>query len=418
MMPALPSLRVRARPPGPSTSIPAAWRLLAALALFPTLPTVAENQLGRLPDSLLELPLLNGPEMRRALDPMAARLLPSTGWLEDSKGRPLVTVTFVGSEGYFVTKASEVFQLERGVRLRRPGSTQAYAVRQVRRDAKLDLVLAQVIPADGAPAEVFKSVAWASTAPQGLGQWLCAPALDTETSEPPESRPVKAGPAAKPLPSPHLKLGVISAARRPIEGFGAALGISMAPRQAPEAGTDETDAPADGDRSAPPLPGILIRGVADDSPAQKAGVQGGDILLEVAGQKVNSLDGVNALVKKREPGEEIQIKLEREGEPLTKRVRLASRSRVMANFAGDDYANGGVSIRTDNYAEVLQHDLPLNPIDMGGPLFDLEGRAIGINIARVDRITTFALPVESFRANLDAWLQADRHPPAARRVQK
>jgi S1-C subfamily serine protease len=377
-----------------------------------TLPAAADNQLDRLPDSLLELPLLNGPEMRRALNPMAARLLPSSGWLEDSKGRPLVAVTFVGSEGYFVTKASEVFQLERGVRLRRPGSQQTFAVRQVRRDPKLDLVLAQVIPDDDTAAEVFQPVPWAATAPKGLGQWLCAPALDTQPAAPPEPRPVKTGPAAT-APVPHLKLGVISAARRAIEGFGAALGISMAPRQAAEEEADATE-----ERLDPNLPGILIRGVADDSPAQKAGVQGGDILLEVAGQKVNSLEGVNALVKKREPGEEIQIKLEREGEPLTKRVRLASRSRVMANFAGDDYANGGVSIRTDNYAEVLQHDLPLNPIDMGGPLFDLEGRAIGINIARVDRITTFALPVETFRATLDAWLEADRHPPAAERVRK
>ena len=416
MMPLLSSQRVRVS----TRSTPAARHLLAGLLLATSVPALADTQLDRLPDSLLELPLLNGPEMRRALDPLAARLLPATGWLEDSKGRPLVAVTFVGSEGYFLTKASEVFQLERGVRLRRPGSTQAYAVRQVRRDAKLDLVLAQIIPAGGTPAEVFQPVQWASAAPQGLGQWLCAPALDTRPSARPEPRPVKAGPTVTP-PVPHLKLGVISAARRAIEGFGAALGISMAPRPAPNAEPDESDDAEDLTNDAPTahnLPGILIRGVADDSPAQKAGVQGGDILLEVAGQKVDSLEGVNALVKKREPGEEIQIKLEREGEPLTKRVRLASRSRVMANFAGDDYANGGVSIRTDNYAEVLQHDLPLNPIDMGGPLFDLEGRAIGINIARVDRITTFALPVESFRATLDAWLEADRHPPAAVKVEK
>jgi S1-C subfamily serine protease len=29
---------------------------------------------------------------------------------------------------------------------------------------------------------------------------------------------------------------------------------------------------------------------------------------------------------------------------------------------------------------------------MGGPLMDLKGLAIGVNIARSDRVTTFALP--------------------------
>jgi S1-C subfamily serine protease len=29
---------------------------------------------------------------------------------------------------------------------------------------------------------------------------------------------------------------------------------------------------------------------------------------------------------------------------------------------------------------------------MGGPLLDLDGRAVGILIARADRVTTFAIP--------------------------
>jgi len=29
---------------------------------------------------------------------------------------------------------------------------------------------------------------------------------------------------------------------------------------------------------------------------------------------------------------------------------------------------------------------------MGGPVFNLEGNCIGINIARVDRVTVFTLP--------------------------
>ena len=46
------------------------------------------------------------------------------------------------------------------------------------------------------------------------------------------------------------------------------------------------------------------------------------------------------------------------------------------------------------FTDAIQHELPLPPDAMGGPLVDLEGKAVGINIARSDRVTTFALPSE------------------------
>ena len=78
-----------------------------------------------------------------------------------------------------------------------------------------------------------------------------------------------------------------------------------------------------------------------------------------------------------------------------------------------NYANGGVSIRTDNFQEIIQHDIPLGPADMGGPLLNLLGQAVGINIARVDRVTTFALPTEVFWPSVQQWIADDRHPPKA-----
>jgi len=43
----------------------------------------------------------------------------------------------------------------------------------------------------------------------------------------------------------------------------------------------------------------------------------------------------------------------------------------------------------------------LGPLDMGGPLFDLEGRLIGINIAKANRVEFFAIPVSDIRAILE-----------------
>jgi S1-C subfamily serine protease len=46
---------------------------------------------------------------------------------------------------------------------------------------------------------------------------------------------------------------------------------------------------------------------------------------------------------------------------------------------------------------VIQHDVSLPPTAMGGPLLNLDGKALGINVARVDRVTTYALPAKFVR---------------------
>ncbi len=354
------------------------WFCLAATA-------AAETNLLKLPDGLLPLPLLNSSETRVALQDLSTRTTAQSGWLENSKKRPLAAVSFVSAEGHFLTKASEVSKLAR-YRLRLPGHDGSLQVRELKRDVKLDLVLGQALPEPGVTA-AFAPVQWAPEAPAALGQWLYAPALVRATGK-------NAGNA--PAWAHQPRLGVLSAARRRIPGQGAAMGISMGPAPAGKGGK--------------PAPGVLITSIADDSPARAAGLRAQDILLEVAGQPVLGMDSVNDLVRKRQPGEEVMLRLLRDGQEISRRIRLASRSRVMANFQGEDYANGGTSIRTDDFPVVIQHDLPLNPADMGSPVFDLEGRAVGINIARADRISTYALPVDLFRKRLDTWLAADPAP--------
>jgi serine protease Do len=44
---------------------------------------------------------------------------------------------------------------------------------------------------------------------------------------------------------------------------------------------------------------------------------------------------------------------------------------------------------------VLQHDTDLFPHQCGGPLFDISGNAVGLNIARAARITSYAIPANA-----------------------
>jgi serine protease Do len=44
---------------------------------------------------------------------------------------------------------------------------------------------------------------------------------------------------------------------------------------------------------------------------------------------------------------------------------------------------------------ILQHDTVLKPEECGGPIVNLDGKAIGINIARAGRVESYAIPSEA-----------------------
>jgi serine protease Do len=287
----------------------------------------------------------------------------------DKEGLTLSTASWVGSEGYFLTKASDTPKLEQCKVL--ISTSLSVGIREIHRSSAHDLVLAQAIGVSGLPALTFEPKAPSTR----YGQWLAAP--------------VKGGKA--------LRIGIISAQRRKIPGGGAAMGVRM----------DENSAGK----------GVRVAGVAEDSPAAAAGLLEDDVLLSLEGQVLSSYKDVHDLVRDRQPGEQIEISYRRKGKVSKVQLRLASRSKILQNWEGEDFANGGISIRTDNFAQVIQHDLPLAPQDMGGPLFDLDGHLLGINIARVDRITTFALPSETFWPTFIPYLEADRHPPKAMKAE-
>ena len=62
--------------------------------------------------------------------------------------------------------------------------------------------------------------------------------------------------------------------------------------------------------------------------------------------------------------------------------------------------SGPVSKRKDNFPMIIQHDLPLPPEAMGGPVLDINGKAVGLNMARVDRVTTYALTAKIVQESL------------------
>ncbi|WP_395738434.1 PDZ domain-containing protein [Prosthecobacter sp.] len=308
----------------------------------------------------------NGKQTLTAVEKLKPLTVSCAARIESLLGRPICTATIVGEDGYVLLKASEVPELQKARIKFSDGRTAD--LREVHRETRLDLLLAQAVGITG-----LRAVSFGGAHALTMGQWLCSVA-DAGT-EP--------------------RIGIVSAKNRRIAGTGAALGIRM----------DE--------KSTKDGKGVRIVGIASESPAEVAGLQENDVLLTIAGEKVAEFRRVHDIVNKRQPGEIIEVHYLRKDKEETCRVRLASRTKVLQNWEGEDFANGGVSLRSDNFPEVLQHDIPLMPSDMGGPVATLEGKVVGINIARVDRVTTFALPSEAFWTEAQRWIKEDRHPPKA-----
>jgi membrane-associated protease RseP (regulator of RpoE activity) len=72
-------------------------------------------------------------------------------------------------------------------------------------------------------------------------------------------------------------------------------------------------------------PGVLLSGVRPGSPAEQAGLAGGDVLLRVGSTRLLSLQDLAFALRAHHPGEEVEIEWERGGRRNAGKVRLGER---------------------------------------------------------------------------------------------
>jgi S1-C subfamily serine protease len=63
--------------------------------------------------------------------------------------------------------------------------------------------------------------------------------------------------------------------------------------------------------------GVLISGVEEGGPADEAGIRDGDVIIEFAGKKIASPDDLRDLAQETEVGEEVKVKVIRDGKAKT-----------------------------------------------------------------------------------------------------
>jgi C-terminal processing protease CtpA/Prc len=71
--------------------------------------------------------------------------------------------------------------------------------------------------------------------------------------------------------------------------------------------------------------GVKLSGVAANGPAARAGVRGGDIVVELAGRKIENIYDYTYAIEALKIGQEVEIVVRRGGEPVPLRVTPASR---------------------------------------------------------------------------------------------
>lgn len=323
-------------------SCPAVWLGLSCLLLLEVGAAFAQD--WPLSPALPKDRFRSGETVLRAFAPVAAATRHSIVKF-NVDGETVALGAVVSSNGLALTKASELKEGKLTCWL----ATEAEVGAEVLAvDDEEDVALVQV------HAEGLVPIRWASGS-VALGEWAITPGI-AET--------------------PHA-IGIISALPRKIRPRRAFIGVQF------DAGSD--------------IPKIeqLLPGLG----AEKAGLKPGDVILAVNDTGVTNREQIVEIIGDLRAGQTVRLRVQRAGKPFQAKVtlmlpdaKLLRRSR----FSEDSEASLGAetSQRSQGFELALEHDTVLKPWLCGGPLVNLEGEAIGLNIARASRVTTYALPAK------------------------
>ncbi len=272
---------------------------------------------------------------------------------------------FVDDEGHVLTKASE---LGNGVRridvllndgLSVPGKVLAV-------DQALDLAVLGTGSGDATP------VTFGAEAEPALGDAI-----------------VTVGRGMAPMALGFRSLGPYASGRSDAASR-AILGVAMRP-------------PDDAERAAMPGGvGQVVAQVMPGSGAERAGIAAGDATIAVDGVRLEDAESAAVPLGTRAPGDEVRVEWAHAGERRVSQVRLLRPPGMEVRRMLS--AGAELSRRATGFGEVIQHDGVVPAQSVGTPVLDSQGRVVGLNIARADRMKTYALPAKRVKASLDAML--------------
>jgi serine protease Do len=202
------------------------------------------------------------------------------------------------------------------------------------------------------------TITWADADDETVGSWVVTTGLEQDP----------------------VAIGVLSVGPRKISAPSGALGVQL---------SSDDDA-------------ARIAQVMAGSAAERAGMKAGDIVVQVNDKAIKGRQELVDTIRGFMPGEVVHLKLKRDDDEVKLTVTLGSLSALVHGDRAEFQNNlgGPLSERRAGFPSVIQHDTVLRPSDCGGPLVNLDGQVVGINIARAGRVESYALTAEVVRGAL------------------
>lgn len=304
--------------------------------------------------------LSSNPKLLAPFKEIVARANESTVRIRgDDKDIVLGTIVF--ADGYILTKASEL----RGALSVRLADGSEYEAKTVATHVPTDLAMLKI------DVKGLKPIKFSDTKDVPIGNWLAT-----------------AGPA-----SDAVAVGIVSHGVRKLTDFDAIINnanrgfLGIYP-------VDEKD--KDGK-----VIGAKIDKLEDKGGAAKAGLKAKDVIVELNGTVTPGQETLRALLENLRPGETVKLRVLRDGEEKEFKATLTGQIGPPSRGDIQNAMGGQLSGRRTGFPAVLQTDMVVEPKDCGGPVVDLDGKVLGVNIARAGRVETWILPSEQIRPLLE-----------------
>jgi len=292
------------------------------------------------------------PVVRKARDSVVTIYTP--------EGDQVALATVVTADGYALTKASVLGDTEELEAEFSDG--RVVVAKKVDALDRYDLALLKLDAADLQPIQ------WNTTESLPIGTLLAASSPDEDP----------------------LAIGVVSVAARSLDssrkGF---LGVGM------DVGEG----------------GVKVVRVSPASAAEKVGLQIDDVITAIDGQQVRTPRDLTTIITSKKAEDDVHIGFRRGNEDKVAVATLQSRDEMniarkvtgeilteselkrLQREADPTARMGGRGNRVaDGFPIALQNDLLINPNEIGGPVVDLDGNAVALNIARAERTKTYSIP--------------------------
>ncbi len=144
---------------------------------------------------------------------------------------------------------------------------------------------------------------------------------------------------------------------------------------------------------------LEIEKITPGGGADEAGLKAGDVIVAVDNKPLQKIDDLSAALDEHKVGDKVRISFSRQGKTSNADVRLTAKAELFGISANtNDEMSGDFSKRRSGFPRVIQHSVMGNSQTMGGPVIDLHGHCIGMNIARANRAETFAIPCAELKA--------------------